>query len=75
MQFVDGTTELLTANIIAENILAQVDEEGRRQQMFEEILDHRVLPDAIPKSQGTYATRNGTLRKVRTTKGWEILVQ
>ena len=75
VEFDDGTTEVMTANIIAENLLAQVDEEGRRQQMLEEIIDHRVLPDAIPKSKGTFVTKRGLKRKVRTTKGWEILVQ
>jgi len=41
VEYLDGTTETLTANIIAENLLAQVDEEGHQQMMFEEILDHR----------------------------------
>jgi hypothetical protein len=75
VEFDDGTTEILTANVIAENLLAQVDEEGRHQKMLEEIIDHRVLADAIPKDKGTYKTKYGHERKVRTTKGWEILIQ
>jgi hypothetical protein len=51
VKFDDGTTKILTANIIAENLLAQVDEEGGCQQMLEEIVDHHILPDAIPKSK------------------------
>ena len=75
VEFLDGTIERLTANIIAENLLAQVDEEGRRQMMLYEIVDHRIRTDAIPKSAGTYIGRDGHTRKKRTTRGWEILVQ
>jgi hypothetical protein len=53
----DGETEILTANIIAENSLAQVDEEGHRQMMIAEIEDHRVLDDAVPIKEGTFLRR------------------
>ncbi len=50
----DGHAEALTANIIAENIIAQFDEEGHRKMMLCAIMDHRaVLIEAIPKAQGT----------------------
>ena len=35
IEFIDGTTETLTANIIEGNLLAQVDEEGHRQILLE----------------------------------------
>jgi hypothetical protein len=47
VEFMDGETEILTANIIPENLLAQVNEEGHRQMTIAEIEDHRVLDDAI----------------------------
>ena len=47
VEFLDGTTEIISANIIAENLLSQVDEEGHRQMMLEEIIDHRKTKDAI----------------------------
>ena len=47
IEFIDGTTEVITANIIAENLLAQVDEEGHRQMMLDEIIDYRKLPSAM----------------------------
>eukprot|EP00978_Attheya_sp_CCMP212_P037515 scaffold177612_cov55-Attheya_sp.AAC.3 len=76
VQFHNGDTEVLTANIIAENLLSQVDDEGRRQMMLDEIVDNRILETAaIPKSKGTYETQRGLTRNVRTTKGWEICVQ
>eukprot|EP00978_Attheya_sp_CCMP212_P028675 scaffold99696_cov50-Attheya_sp.AAC.1 len=75
VQFHNGDTEVLTANIIAENLLSQEDDEGRRQMMLDEIVDHCRLESAIRKSKGTYETQRGLTRNVRTTKGWEICVQ
>lgn len=40
---VNGHIKELTANVIAENLIAQVDEEGQRQMILDSILDHRVL--------------------------------
>ena len=37
VEFEDGTIEILPANILAENILSQVDEDGNKQLLFEEI--------------------------------------
>jgi hypothetical protein len=75
IEYINGDIETLTANIIAENLLSQVDEEGHRQMMMDEILDHRTTKDALTKDNGTYQTARGLTRKKRTTKGWEIYVQ
>ncbi|KAI2502896.1 Reverse transcriptase (RNA-dependent DNA polymerase) [Fragilaria crotonensis] len=75
VHYLDGQIEELTANLIAENLMAQVDEEGRRQMMLSDIIDHRVLPDAIPQSQGTYVNTYGVKRRKTTTRGWELLVE
>ena len=75
VEYADGQVDELTANIIAENLIAQVDEEGRRQMMLSEIIDHRVFPDAIPRSQGTYVNPYGLERRKVTTRGWELLVK
>ena len=75
VEFLNGDTEILTANTIAENLLAQVDEEGHRQMLLDEIIDHCTLKDAIPISEGTFCTSAGTTRKKRTTRGWEICVR
>eukprot|EP00978_Attheya_sp_CCMP212_P023206 scaffold70488_cov59-Attheya_sp.AAC.8 len=68
VQFHNGDTEVLTANIIAENLLSQVNDKGRRQMMFDEIVDNHILESAIPKSKRTYETQRGLTRNVRTTK-------
>jgi hypothetical protein len=75
VEYADGSNEELTANIIAENILSQIDDEGRRQMMLSEIIDHRVSSDAIPQSQGTYENSYGVKRRKITTRGWQILVE
>ena len=49
VEYLDGMTEVLTANIIAENLLAQVDDQGHSHLMIDEIEDHRNNSDAIPK--------------------------
>ena len=60
VEYLDGQIETLTANQIAENLLAQVDEEGHRQMLIEEITDHRITKDAIPKNKATYTTKSAT---------------
>ena len=67
IKFFDGEIEVYMANIIAENLLSQLDEEGHRQMMIDEIMDHRVMEEAIPKNEGNLITRYGIKRKKRTT--------
>ena len=47
IEYADGSAEVVPANVIAENILSQVDEEGNRQLMIDEIIDHRKNVDAV----------------------------
>ena len=61
VEYLDGQIETLSANQIAENLLVQVDEEGHRQMFIEEITDHRITKDAIPKNK---ATRLGILHSM-----------
>ena len=75
VEYIDGTTDVLTANIIAENLLAQVDDKGHRHLMIDEIEDHRKDQDAVSKEQGTITTPSGLQRKKKTTKGWEFYVR
>lgn len=75
VEFLDGTTEILTANLLAENIFAQVDENGYRHLLLDEIIDHRTTPDAIPIEQGIAYNRHNIARKVQTTRGWDLQVQ
>lgn len=75
VEFIDGQTEILTANVIAENVLSQVNDEGQRHMMIDEIEDHRKTKEAIEKCNATYVTRGGQTRNKRTTKGWELFIR
>ena len=65
----------MIVNLIAENIIARVDDEDHSHMMLDEVEDHRVLENAISRSKGTFITSQGTSRKKRTTKGWDLLIR
>ena len=75
VEFVDGTIETVPANVIAENLLSQVDQEGHRQLLLDKIISHRRLESTIPKLEGTFISSSGATRKKQTTRGWELCVQ
>ena len=60
----------MSANVIAENLLSQVDEEGHIQMMLEEITDHRCDGTEIKSTEGYYTSKGGHQTKKRTTSGW-----
>jgi hypothetical protein len=65
----------LAANAIAENLFAQVDEEGNRHVLFDEIIDHRTNGKEIKQQDAFVTMSNGTKRRRESTLGWEILIQ
>ena len=56
IDFPDGDVKKYYANIIAENLLAQVDPEGFHTNVLEAILDHKRDGTAVPMS-GKYFNR------------------
>jgi hypothetical protein len=75
IEFTDGTHEKYQANVIAENMFAQVDSEGNQFLLLQEITDHKKDHSAIPISEGTVQGANGQAKPKVTTKGWFLLVQ
>ena len=65
----------MTANIIAENLLAQVDDNVYQHLLIDEIEDWRVYRSAVSKSEGNYTTGSGFHRNKQTTRGWEFYVR
>lgn len=63
VMFPDGAIEQYAANLIAENLIGQVDENGHMHRMLESINDHRV--------DGTQSDIQGSL----TTRGHELQCQ
>lgn len=75
VEYLDGHKAALSANIIAENILSQVDHDGHRQMLFEAIIDHRNDGSELQEGEATIKNSSGVLRNIETTKGWECLIQ
>jgi hypothetical protein len=71
----DGTTERYTANVIAENLYAQCDSEGRQFLVLDEIIDHAKDNTAIAIVDGYTRSANGNRIPKQTTKGWKLLCQ
>ena len=65
----------MAANVIAENLMAQVYDNGNRHLLIDEIEDHITTKEEISSAQGTYKTKSVFDRKKRTTKGWELYVK
>ena len=64
VEFKDGSVMEYIANIIAENIYSQVDQEGWSLTLLNEISGHQSLPSAIT---------NRVPKK--TTRGWKLQVE
>ncbi len=75
VRFEDGAVERYHANIIAEHIYAQIDGDGYGRTLLDEIVDHRMEPDAIAKEDGWMKGFNGQLKRKQTTRGWSLLVR
>jgi hypothetical protein len=75
IEFTDGTREKYQANVIAENMFAQVDNEGIQFLLLQEITDHKSDNSAIPISKGMIHGANGQSKPKITTRGWSLLVQ
>ena len=75
VEFPDGQVKQYAANILAENMLSQVDPDGHSKLLLEEIIDHRKdEEEAVPLEDKYLVTRTGQRRLRKTTKGWEFLV-
>ena len=72
VEYQEEHTAALAANIIAENILAQVDEEGKRSVLFDEIVDVRTDGTQVLQQDAFVTTSSGTQRRVTTTNGWDV---
>ena len=70
IEFIDVTTETLTANIIAENLLAHVYEEVHRQLLLDNIINYRINNYAVHKSDAFIEISTGNMRRKMTEKGW-----
>jgi hypothetical protein len=69
VEWSDRRTEELMANIIVENLFAQVNDEGHQYVLLDDIIDHRSTGDYISGDNGFIHLENGMKRRHHTTKG------
>jgi hypothetical protein len=74
VDFVDGGQQIVTANTIADNIMSQVDEDGRTLMLIDEIFDHGTTEELLSGDNALYIGAHGNQQTKQTTKGWEICV-
>ena len=75
VEYQDGTKASLAVNYIAKNLFAQVDQEGNRHVLLDELIDNRVNSREIKLQDAFIMTGTGTRRRRETTIGWELLAQ
>ena len=75
VEHMDGLISHITANQIAENLFSQVDDEGNRHVLLDSIIDSRTDGTEISNNDAFILSPNGGKRRIKTTKGWEVLIQ
>jgi hypothetical protein len=75
IEFTNGMVKKYAANIIVENMNAQVDDKGHQFLLLDEIVDHKKDGSAIPISEGMIQNASGTEKPKSMTKWWKLLVK
>lgn len=70
-QFDFEEVEACTANMIAELICAEVDDDGHTKFMLLELVDHKKDGTAVSESKA-HVFKNGVQRRQQTTQGWKL---
>ena len=74
VEFPDGEVTEYAANVIAENMWAQCDLEGRQHLLLDSIVDHRTDGTAV-KFADRFVTVGNKKHLRKTTTGWFLCVQ
>ena len=74
VEFSDGDIKEYSANVIAENMYSQVDENGCNTQMFDSIVDYRKDSNAVDKSDTRLRTKSGQQFLHHTTSSWSLFI-
>ena len=74
VEFPDGHIKEYAANILAENMLYQVDLDGYNKLLLKDIIDYRKDGSAVPMEDKYLTTKSGQRRLRKTTQGWEFRV-
>ena len=71
----EGTTEKLADNIIAENMMSQVDSEGHHYKVLTEVTDNKKNDSSISNVDCFINSSSGNIHRKRTTLVWKLLVE
>jgi hypothetical protein len=71
VEFSDGQVLEYAANLIAENMYSEVDDEGHHQVMFDEITNHKSDKSAVLPDDG-WTILNGNKHRRIIPKGWKL---
>ena len=75
IEFQYGFRQPVAANLIAENLFAQVDQEGRRHKLINIIIDVRIIDQYVKDEYLFDISSNGTKRRKAASKGREVCKQ
>ena len=75
VMFPDGTIKPYAANIIAENMYAQVDTDGHHNLLIDEIIDHKTDEKALTKENMYVTMPSGAKKMKKSCDGWYLQVQ
>ena len=74
VEFPDGAVREYSANVIAENMYAQVDTDGFAHSILDGIVDYVKDDTAVTKDESLVDTESGQHRTRKSTAGWNLLV-
>ena len=74
VEFPDGELKHYSANIIAENILSQVDSSGYHSHGLHGIMDVRRNKNALGSENAFVVSKSGQRKLRQTTMGWDLKV-
>ena len=75
VEYEDGDKSALSANLIAENMFAQIDEEGNGHVLMDEITDHQFDKAAVKSQEAFVTTSYGTKRRRQKTQGFSLCIK
>ena len=75
VEFPDGAVKPYGANVIAENILNTVDEEGMFSQFLEGVVGHRRDKTPLTNEERYFFDKKGERHEVATAKEWDLQVK
>jgi hypothetical protein len=76
VEFPDGQVKEYSANVIAENMLSQVDPDGFSTSLMDAIVDYlKDAVTAVEKADVFVVTRRGQKKWRKITCGWQLLIR